>query len=875
MAGRKKNPNECCLKPLSRVLFVRSDRVEWLSAGDVRVKDVGQKAFGLSAIPAAWTLPFFSVSAQLLVDFLEKGSTALDVWIPRINEGLDAVGITGDQKLLVRSSGCNEGMGVRGNLHTVQGTAASIREALQSCLAKLSAESSIHTDRIPLLIQKTCVPVRARGHLSNERRCYEERRDWMGEIESADADASAAFKINLRHWRERVLPRLLTPLNCNLSSWISEVLKGPAEWAYGCGARVHFEWVWSGAILYLVQADEEIQAEGFDPEEQYRRRKYQPIKFTPRALRLVTAADADAKRFAKIRNIFVYYRLNLPTAPLYILDDQEMLLQLSRGQVSAEIAADLAELVQGSLVIRTDLATGSLSARQLLPRTQEVRSKDEAIGWLTKQSQQLCQMNAPAAFLFHNFIPARSSAFAYASPGEPVVQIEGLWGLPEGLYYNSHDKFVVDTRTSNIQPLHKIQKQFAKFGVRTKTNFKRYYVSPDDGGKWQTFSLKPSFDWRASLAEAECKYIAYHSRRIAEEEGMPVSLMWFVGVPEKMAAEPMIPWYHERFDPRMGQASITSRTKTTFDRCFVVRAASDVETLKLETQGRMPLRRIRVQPQEETLLRDKNTLKNIGEAAKKHDAVIVLEGAVLSHAYYQLLQTGAVVEVVHPFVGFEERVVFNKLVRDKVPDIIRARKERPATGSLNPETHIKALREKLIEEAYELLDARDLDSVVAEMADVETVVRTLRKLYRVTARKLEAEIRAKRKERGGFDKGIVLLETESILPTTKMSASGQLQFAGLEEDALDVRVIGEDELLRRTSVIDKRVDKHVAAGSVEITAAADISVTRRTWEVETKKETTPGSPRHIVSGAVRAERAGLQWKVEVAVRVQETPPDLL
>ena len=52
---------------------------------------------------------------------------------------------------------------------------------------------------------------------------------------------------------------------------------------------------------------------------------------------------------------------------------------------------------------------------------------------------------------------------------------------------------------------------------------------------------------------------------------------------------------------------------------------------------------------DEKLLRDKNTLKKIGDHANAKGAIIILEGAVLSHPYYQLLSTGATVEVVHPF----------------------------------------------------------------------------------------------------------------------------------------------------------------------------------------------------------------------------------
>jgi predicted house-cleaning noncanonical NTP pyrophosphatase (MazG superfamily) len=97
----------------------------------------------------------------------------------------------------------------------------------------------------------------------------------------------------------------------------------------------------------------------------------------------------------------------------------------------------------------------------------------------------------------------------------------------------------------------------------------------------------------------------------------------------------------------------------------------------------------------------------------------------LSHAYYQLSQTGAIVEAVHPFIGFEERHAFNKLVRDNIPNLILQRGESVTTAVLESEALITALKEKLVEEAYELLDAKNLQSITAELADIREVIDAL------------------------------------------------------------------------------------------------------------------------------------------------------
>ena len=125
------------------------------------------------------------------------------------------------------------------------------------------------------------------------------------------------------------------------------------------------------------------------------------------------------------------------------------------------------------------------------------------------------------AFIFHNFVPAISSAFAFAAPGGRKVQIEALWGLPEGLYYNAHDKYIVDTRTPLVKALR--HDDIHQFEVQQRCNFKRFFVAPDVDGRWTTQILRIPYDWRGSISKLEwVKKMALESRRSAEEEGKPL-----------------------------------------------------------------------------------------------------------------------------------------------------------------------------------------------------------------------------------------------------------------------------------------------------------------------------------------------------------------
>lgn len=97
--------------------------------------------------------------------------------------------------------------------------------------------------------------------------------------------------------------------------------------------------------------------------------------------------------------------------------------------------------------------------------------------------------------------------------------------------------------------------------------------------------------------------------------------------------------------------------------------------------------------------------------------------------------------------------IHNKLVRDKIPEIIRENGDQPLTRILTPEEYKTALFEKLVEEAIELRDSKgDLD----ERADVAEVLRSLDAALDFNPEAVEGARRHKANERGGFADGILL-----------------------------------------------------------------------------------------------------------------------
>lgn len=95
-----------------------------------------------------------------------------------------------------------------------------------------------------------------------------------------------------------------------------------------------------------------------------------------------------------------------------------------------------------------------------------------------------------------------------------------------------------------------------------------------------------------------------------------------------------------------------------------------------------------------------------------------------------------------------------KLVRDRIPQIIRGTGSDPIFYTASPDEYRTRLRDKLSEEVAEFLAADDAQAP-EELADVLEVVRALADTLGIDAGQLE-KIRAdKASERGGFRGRIV------------------------------------------------------------------------------------------------------------------------
>jgi predicted house-cleaning noncanonical NTP pyrophosphatase (MazG superfamily) len=105
------------------------------------------------------------------------------------------------------------------------------------------------------------------------------------------------------------------------------------------------------------------------------------------------------------------------------------------------------------------------------------------------------------------------------------------------------------------------------------------------------------------------------------------------------------------------------------------------------------------------------------------------------------------------------RVTYNKLVRDRIPEIIKADGHDAVTHVLDGRDYRAALLAKLVEEAREAQSA-SADELSNELADVWEVIHALLATLPMTWHELEVLAVRKRGERGGFNDRIFLEYTE-------------------------------------------------------------------------------------------------------------------
>lgn len=104
-----------------------------------------------------------------------------------------------------------------------------------------------------------------------------------------------------------------------------------------------------------------------------------------------------------------------------------------------------------------------------------------------------------------------------------------------------------------------------------------------------------------------------------------------------------------------------------------------------------------------------------------------------------------------------EPKLYNKLVRDNIPEIMKAQGLNPETRILDDVEYKKFLRLKLVEEAGETNAAKTHEEIVKELGDVWEVIEAIMQNEGISPQDVQALKQKRREERGGFFKRIFLI----------------------------------------------------------------------------------------------------------------------
>ncbi|MBU0479049.1 nucleoside triphosphate pyrophosphohydrolase [bacterium] len=699
--------------PLSSTLLVLGDQVSYVSP-DCPNK-IGLKAYGLNFLPSVWTKPFFVVSG---IKFPTQQA---------LNRAFTKMEMNGED-VFVRSSGIEESIDDRGSFASRSCKRSDIIKEIQLLTNELPNEFK---SKVHWVIQES-IPTKIKGHLSNERRVSEAARDWVVEYEASDFSEGEIHNISLRPWRDSTKSHLIE-LACPYKQSITEVLKNVCKWTNEQKKRVHYEWVWDGKIIFFVQADDASAIkDGYNPNDlvnitngsQWSNNLSRQLK----VFRVVN--DNNFSDYRKLKNVNIYRQVGYSGYHFYILDLQSVFMELFSNNVfiCKELCEDLRILTLRPLVLRTDGTNIPNEKLQMLPRSDELRSLNEARDWLERkfrkdiiesdlQESNLC-------LIAHHFIPAASSAWVQASPNERMVRIESLWGLPDGVNWYSHDVFDVDTAETEIPDT---KTPSAKVLIQKKhKRYKDNFIAPDSNGRWKVHRTDDQHCWASSVRSLWIKEIAWNSRRIARMCGRKIIIMWFIDIPSEVSDNVLLPWYHEQdISDNLKNPISAPRRNILVHEKYTIRTINDWERIKNEC-GNKIITHVRIKPKEPELVRNQNFAHELAEYSQIYNFIILLSGGLLSHVYYILSNCGAKVECEDLYASPSEELEFNKLVRDKIPDKIKSHGESVNLFRVKGEALKLLTKYKVIEEAFEVKTAETIDGIAEEIADMLEVLDALR-----------------------------------------------------------------------------------------------------------------------------------------------------
>ncbi|MFS0638170.1 nucleoside triphosphate pyrophosphohydrolase [Mesobacillus foraminis] len=104
--------------------------------------------------------------------------------------------------------------------------------------------------------------------------------------------------------------------------------------------------------------------------------------------------------------------------------------------------------------------------------------------------------------------------------------------------------------------------------------------------------------------------------------------------------------------------------------------------------------------------------------------------------------------------------IHNKLVRDRIPEIIESTGKIFYTKIMDRDEYISELRKKAYEELDEYMNTNNKEDAVEELADLLEIIHSLAESHDSSFEEVETVRQRKAEKRGGFKERIFLIEVE-------------------------------------------------------------------------------------------------------------------
>ncbi|MDH4359050.1 MAG: nucleoside triphosphate pyrophosphohydrolase [Candidatus Berkelbacteria bacterium] len=103
--------------------------------------------------------------------------------------------------------------------------------------------------------------------------------------------------------------------------------------------------------------------------------------------------------------------------------------------------------------------------------------------------------------------------------------------------------------------------------------------------------------------------------------------------------------------------------------------------------------------------------------------------------------------------------IYNKLIRDRIPEIIEGAGEIPHLRKLGKKEFKEELKKKVLEEARELIGSKSKKEILNEVVDIQELIDWLAKELKINPSQLGKLQAEKNKKRGSFKKKLFLIST--------------------------------------------------------------------------------------------------------------------